>query len=297
MDIFMRLKDKFRRLSLRRLSFLPPNKEEWANMENLRESVREIDLDTDFSLEWVRNQLKIKELILNEDVRDFLNWPDIKRTMFYEGHPAEIEALQKSPRWIGLYADNTHEDKIGNPSRYSQYFSSSGNLIHHLYSLEQLFVNVPSFDLNKIKSVFEFGGGYGSLARLFLRLGWGGHYTIFDFQIFGLLQKYFLESTSVKKLVGNVSYVSDLKNITGEFDLFVSLWALSESPFILRDQILQKALLSAKCILIAYQNSFENRDNVEYFKLMTERYGNFKWLNYEIQYIPGNYYLIGYKQN
>ena len=290
----MKIIGKIKRIFLRRRTFLPLNKEEKINMEDLRESVKMIDLGNDLSLEWVRNQIKIKELILSGDIRDFLNWPIIMTTMFYGGNHHEFDALKKSPRWNSMYKNNLYEDKIGNPSRYTESLNSSSNLVHHFYSLEQLFVNIPSFDLKKINSIFEFGGGYGSFARLVLRLGFKGEYTIFDFKIFNLLQKYFIKSSSIKNMSKNVLYVNDIKNINGEFDLFVSLWALSESPLYLRDEILNKCIQS-KYILIGYQDSFENNNNINYFNEIQSRYNNFKWIQYEIPHIVGNHYLIGYK--
>ena len=69
-----------------------------------------------------------------------------------------------------FYKKILEEDNIGNPIRYFLYLKSSGNRINHVYHLNllenQLRINIRS----NVKKVYEFGGGYGCMARIFQKL-------------------------------------------------------------------------------------------------------------------------------
>ena len=60
------------------------------------------------------------------------------------------------------------EDNVGNPVRYFLYPKSSGNKINHVFHLCTL-INQFNIDIKKIKNVFEFGGGYGCMARIIFK--------------------------------------------------------------------------------------------------------------------------------
>ena len=68
---------------------------------------------------------------------------------------------------------------------------SSNNLLHHAYNLLQLDLHTP---LHKLPTILEFGGGYGSTARLAFRLGFQGTYLIFDLPEFSALQRFYLST-------------------------------------------------------------------------------------------------------
>src|SRR5207244_11597755 len=48
--------------------------------------------------------------------------------------------------------------------------------------------------VDDLACVLEFGGGYGSMCRLFHNLGFRGRYLIFDLPAFSALQRFFLRS-------------------------------------------------------------------------------------------------------
>ena len=76
------------------------------------------------------------------------------------------ELLKFSEIKIFCFEKILKEDNSGFPPRYFLYPKSSGNRIHqtyHLYKFNEFCnKNLKTFDL-----VFEFGGGYGNMARTF----------------------------------------------------------------------------------------------------------------------------------
>ena len=78
----------------------------------------------------------------------------------------ELNEIKKSKNWK-YFKYLIKEDHIGNPIRYFLYLESSGNRINHVYHLYVLEKELNIYIKKKIKSVFEFGGGYGCMARIF----------------------------------------------------------------------------------------------------------------------------------
>ena len=78
----------------------------------------------------------------------------------------ELKEIKKSKNWK-LYKNLLIEDPIGNPIRYFLYPQSSGNRINHLYHLTVFEEVLKTTIKNKVKIIFEFGGGYGCMARIF----------------------------------------------------------------------------------------------------------------------------------
>ena len=108
----------------------------------------------------------------------------------------ELKILQKSKKW-NFYKNLLKEDDIGNPIRYFLYPYSSGNLINHVYHLN-IFENELKINLKKdIKKVFEFGGGYGCMARIFSKINSNVRYTCFDTHNVNLLQYYYLKHNNL----------------------------------------------------------------------------------------------------
>lgn len=227
--------------------------------------------------EWKRHERDLTELMKGSK-DNFIQWPVIRRTMFHNAKSVEWEAVKNA-----FWRDELIEDKCGKPDPYKFNSKTSGNLIHHAYSILQMGVyRMPN-------SIFEFGGGYGSFCRLMYRLRFSGKYTLYDLPIFLELQKYFMGEVNPK---ANVKYLSKLEK-SMNVDLFVSLWAISETPVELRDHILKT--VKAKNYLIAFQGSFSGVDNVKYFTKFAFGKKSFTWELKKIEHLKDSYYLIGKK--
>lgn len=242
---------------------------------------------TNNTLSWASNLTMLRDLITKDNINDFLNWKVIKNTMFCEAPYDEFLALKADKTLLPFL----NEDKVGSPKPYYAYRASSGNLIHHAYTILQL---KKLIGLSEIKSIFEIGGGYGGMRRLFTRLGFVGKYSIFDFSEFHALQKYYLS-----KVLGpliKTNYISRPYQIMPSENglLLIATWSLSEMPIDLREEIISR--IHPDFILIAYQNSFDGINNKSYFSELENRFSHLKFVTHEIKHLPGNYYLIGRKE-
>ena len=252
---------------------------------------------------WSIALLDIKDFIKYHDVRNILQSPTIKYTMVAEPNRIELRDLLNS-RKSNYFKAILKEDWAGNPTPYFYYLKSSGNTIHHAYSILQLF-NFVNIEFSSLNRIFEFGGGYGNFAKLIFKSNFQGNYLIYDLPLMSSIQKLFLNLSELNvsvlrkpsEQISTVSLLNDLSDISGDDpDLFVALWSLSECPFTLRDQVLSRNL-NSKYFLIAYSNEFMGVNNSEYFESFRVKMVNYEWITYEIDHLKGHTYLIGRKLN
>lgn len=242
---------------------------------------------------WSEQERMLAEHLKTKDVNDFLQWTFLQKSMFHELHSAKYNDLRASKYW-DKWKDALNEDDFGNPNRYYLYTQSSGNLLHHAHSLWQFAEFLKKFDVFEWNSIFEFGGGYGSVCRLIHRLDFVGNYILYDLPTFLTLQRLYLENVHIN--MNNIKFLSQL-NEEIDVDLFIAMWSISESPIPLREQVLLK--VKAKMYLIIFQkmldpaSMFTGIDNSKYFEEFTKRYPNYRWKMYDVPYLPGNCYLFG----
>jgi hypothetical protein len=279
--------------------------EDLKNITDLRSGISELPSLEKSSIlsetEWNLNRIKLRKNILKKDPRNFLRWPVVDYTMFHESKVEELQFIKGLPNWK-QYENALKETRIGHPKLYPALPVSSGNLIHHAYSWA-IFAEAFKVDIGNIKQIFEFGGGYGSMARFLYQFGFKGNYIIFDLPEFSLLQKYFLSSIKDLHLNFDDSFTPSVL-LTGSLrdsavaiqqkplDVFIALWSLSESPVELRDQVAE-ALPKSNYYLIAYQERFNSIDNVSYFKEFSINRPDYNWLDFPIPHLKGHRYLIG----
>ncbi|MCI5208401.1 MAG: hypothetical protein D3910_06315 [Candidatus Electrothrix sp. ATG2] len=257
---------------------------------------------------WTDNMQRLTELVRHEDPRLFLHWGVIQKAMFITNAMyilIELFFLKKQKKWSKRWRDAIQEDKIGTPIPYWCFPSSSGNLIHHAYHVSQLETQMH-IDVSEFDFIVECGGGYGSMCRLFRNLGFKGTYIIFDLPHFSALQKYYLESVGVKvvdeinndtemqvKLVSDMDELHDsVERVESRKSLFLATWSLSETPLKLRKDI---RLLYRKFDLLffAYQESFGEVNNIEYFGKLQREEKQFHWQTWEVESLPTHYYSAG----
>jgi hypothetical protein len=302
--------------SLPRIHLITPSVKENELIKDLRIKFHDIP---DKSLEklepsalsWANNMNRLKALVLNNDPRKFLDWDVIRKTM-YIGNSGyirkEYKYLKSISNFSGRWYPAIQESTIGLPKRYNHLGRSSGNLIHHAYHIAK-FEEETNLLITNSDFVFEFGGGYGSMCRLFHNLGYKKRYLIFDLAPFSALQKYYLKSLGLEILdIDNfikaesgilcISKIEDLQIILKNSDinqsnsLFLGTWSISETPVNLRE-IIFPLVKDFSSFLIAYQNNFCNVDNIDYFDNFRKQHKNISWNNWEIPHLPGNNYLIG----
>ena len=219
---------------------------------------------------------KIFELLKKGDITNFLRKNFIQKMFFVHNRLfilKELVELKKDKNWI-FYRKLIEEDHVGNPVRYFLYPKSSGNRINHVYHLSIL-VSEFNINLKKITNVFEFGGGYGCMARIFSKINSKISFTCFDTGFVNLLQYYYLKQNNLN--VGfskkNKFYlISNTKkmNNSSSNSLFIANWSLSETPINFRKKFF-KLIKNSKLILISFQENFENIDNLKYFKNLKKK--------------------------
>lgn len=283
-------------------------------IERLRDRFREITQNhasetSPAAQRWADNVRRLAACVRDRDPRAFLRWPVVQETMFAgTGRTAwtEWNALRKHPDWSGRWSQAIVETPLGRPLPFLPYPRSSGNLIHHAYHLMQ-FEECAGTHLHEFDAVFEFGGGYGAMCRLWHNLGFEGRYTIFDLPAFSALQEYYLSGVGLgangaEDADGRIRCLSqweELHRVVGHCAggrglraMFLATWSFSEAPLHIRDAIIP-LLSECEAFLIAYQARFGEVDNVKYFTTFRDRFPYMEWKNWEIRHMPGNYYLMG----
>ena len=260
--------------------------------------------------EWADNMNKLRDLVLREDPRKFLQWGIVAHTMFIVYAPyiaKELRHLKHRQDWDARWKKALLESPIGYPTPYIFYPKSSANLIHHAYHVAR-FEETIGRRIDSMDFIFEFGGGYGSMYRLIHNLGFRGKYIIFDLPPFSALQRYYLRSlgfpvcslSDFANMKDTITCTSDLESLKGLLSdgsslgnsLMIATWSLSETPISIRDP-LTPFLAYFESYLIAYQHRFGEVDNVKYFEHWKASHTTVDWSSWSIPHMPGNSYLIG----
>jgi hypothetical protein len=238
--------------------------------------------------------------LLADDPRAFLRWGPIRETMLVPNLPyveEELRALRASAAWASTWSGILEEDPTGCPPPYPRHPPSSANLIHHAFHVQRL-RDVTGRSLEEFAQIVEFGGGYGSFARLAFRLGFTGDYHVHDFPEFAALQRYYVRSVMAARdedpPAGFTSSSDPADTPLPEPDggLFVALWSLSETPLGERQPWIE-AIGGASAALLAYQHEFEGADNRAWFATLQTSAPDLEWEFSDIAHLPGNSYAIG----
>jgi putative sugar O-methyltransferase len=291
----------------------PPNKRESKLIGELRQSISQLPPLTPENSEtsaegiWTRHRITIREKILHDDPRRFLNWEVIRNTMFFSNTPyitPAFESLRRSEKWESRWRAATRESQVGLPLKFPGDTESSGNLIHQVYHLSQ-FEEQSGKAIEEFKTIVEFGGGYGSTCRVAHQLGFGGSYFIFDLPELSALQRFYLKMNGVnvsdasrnKDAPNAVVCLSSIDELLSQLenravDLFIANWSLSETPLELRKEFLP-LVAGAGAFLIGYQDDFGEVDNRQFFADWSARQPGVSWTNVRIDHLPANNYLIG----
>jgi hypothetical protein len=161
------------------------------------------------------------------------------------------------------------EEYVGEPAIAFRGRRASGNSVHQLYHLAR-YQQVTGIRPRDLGSVVEWGGGYGSLARIFRKLR-GGRltYTIVDLPLSSCLQWLYLGSIFGRDAVHLLERPAD-RVVEGAInlvpaglarpelvrgDLFVSTWALSESTVAAQETVVREwRSFGAERLLVAYSS-------------------------------------------
>lgn len=257
-----------------------------------------------FTAAWARFMANAEKRMLPYPKYDFLSNPVVLYTMFATAGGAW---MREQIKFIESRIEKEEikrllvEDSFGEPLILSGKYLTSHSSVQHLYSIERyLFKTGRSMD--EISSAVEWGGGYGNMAKMFFRKKKEVFkYVIIDIPLFSMIQWLYLCVTIGADKVNllkkpedgvvdgkvNIVPLCFVDNITGQFDLFVSTWALSESSKEAQDYVVEKKFFGAKKLLFANQSS---NPSFPYAENLAGIAGSMNAVSEEIEFLKGNYY-------
>lgn len=222
---------------------------------------------------WKSFNARLEQSLLPKPSSDFLRDPVISSTMVLtkEGKNMEIELefLEKSIPHADLVR-TLKENTLGHPHIASWRYFTSHNTIHHAHHLArwQAATGIP---LGTIKSVVEWGGGYGNLAKVYRNFTNHQHsWVIIDTPLLCLLQEAYLGSIFGKERVRLITQSGQQIHSNGitiipvhlipqynlAADLFVSTWAISECSLYAQQFVAtEHNWFGAAHLLLGYQES------------------------------------------
>lgn len=242
-----------------RIEHLAP---QFADVRRRLERFEDETLTTDYWRDWAAGLAQD----FTPPPQDFLQHAVIRHTMFVDAGGPWLQdelrylAARRSPQELRRLL---REDRVGAPSLRSLRYRTSHNRVHHLYHLQR-FLDATGADLGEIRTVVEWGGGFGDFARVFGRIE-RATYVIVDIPVITALQWLYLtavlgpdnvnlvdrEGGSVRPGVINL-VPSGLIDVVPPADLFVSTWALSESTPAAEDVVISRDWFGARRLLLAF---------------------------------------------
>lgn len=246
--------------------------------DELRQAYRQLPPITGDSF-WDKKCDELHEKVADHYPERFLTWPTITSTMFVGNAPYiedELAALSTP------YTEVIQEPDFGGPVLHPN--GSSGNLIHQAYHLSQ-WERMTGQEARSLRRIVEFGGGYGAMALIVLRLGFQGEYQIIDYPELRLLQRYYLSNT-----LPDISRVAWQASPT-DCDLLIACHSLSETPLDVRERILNS--YHANSYLFVYHCEHESVDNLTYFTEFAESRPDYRWVQWVTPHLPDQMYTIG----
>ena len=295
-----------------------PNNEQISNFEKFSKEFLEIyDQINSVHLYavlpfWSEKMQELQDLLQTpEKVENFLKINELHSYLFMHDEKIlhkEIQILNKK------FSENQliqilQESFIGNPFKINfSPIETTHNSVHHLYHLIR-YMNKTKDELDNVKNIIEWGGGYGNFAKVFLSLKENVEtYTIIDLPLFSCLQYTYLSAVYGKEFVNFVNLGNKIENnkiniMTSEnlpllkninFDMFVSTWAISESPKIMQRLVIEtyKWFNSSKLLLGFHQcgNHIPFMEESTNVGLAAKKYGA---LTEDVMIIPGkNFYAF-----
>lgn len=256
------------------------------NVEELKAEFAKLpDVGTGPPYSWQRHQQSFRRHVEEDDPDKFLRWSTSIATMFVGNAMYildEIEYLGPGTWWRIL-----EEPWFGDAIPYSTARYTSGNLIHQAFHLK-VFENLSGLKVKDMKSVYEFGGGYGAMALMARRFEFDGKYVIQDLPELSLLQRFYLSNVGVE-----ADLVTDLPEQRA-YDLFIGCFSISEVGLEKRDEIFDG--INADAYLFAFQHVWEDVNNEEWFMDFVENmdmHHTLRWMDH-MESGP-NYHLVMWK--
>ncbi|MCG7594396.1 hypothetical protein [Mycobacterium sp. PSTR-4-N] len=248
--------------------------------------------------DWAQRNADLARFLLPVPPWDFLRHPAIRYQMFVGERllPEELPYVLAHLDDVELLA----EDPVGMPPTVAVPDTSvltSSNTVHQLHHLAR-YQGTTGRSLRDVDTVVEWGGGFGSLARLLVRWhGSGPTVVLIDTPVFSALQWLYLSATvgadrvvlhqsapvALSRGKVNVVPIGLVPDVDVTADLFISMWALNESTSAAQRDVVQREWFSAEHLLLAMHAGDPFAETVRSHGARDELLGTF---------MPGQEYLI-----
>lgn len=219
---------------------------------------------------WQEMNDHLERVLLPRPPFGFLNDATIESLMFRSVDErssfAELRHLE------GAYAADrlrsiVAEDHVGRPPIAHAKYLASVNTVHQLFLLDR-FLRSTMTDLDAIRSVVEWGGGFGAFAKVLLRARNAPvTYVLLDTPLIACVQWLYLSvifgpdrvhllrrpTDKIVPMAINVASVAFVDQIAGDVDLFVSSFALSESSAEAQRYVTARDWFGARNLLLVFQ--------------------------------------------
>lgn len=216
---------------------------------------------------WQDCSKQLELLVLGSAYHSFLRHPVIENTMYRMGY-SQVQDYELSFLKYCISEDTRNKIKqikdtnIGGNQITISEFNCSINTLGQIFYLAKL------LDLSKnlqIKTIIEFGGGFGCLAHITKQVLPHVTYIIFDIPEILAIEQLFLSMESIKLkilktknepiLEGAVNLVPVywLPDFNYNADIFISAFALTESSSYIQNIVLEKKFFESKISYITGQ--------------------------------------------
>ena len=188
---------------------------------------------------WIEVSDRIDRFVRVQGIENFLKCRDIRGNMVQvldKIYEKDMEYLKQylSDELIERFIKGYLPDERYNP-------------IHHLYILMN-YINKKKFE--NIESIVEWGGGYGSLARIIQKFKPQVKYTIIDLPIMSKIQSWYLKNETNIKFI-DIDRLQKSHRMP-KCDLFISTWALTECTKEAWEFVMRKQFFGARKFLFGY---------------------------------------------
>jgi hypothetical protein len=272
------------------------------------------DSPTDVIDLWADLRRQFHESLIHDDPATFLHWPPVERTMIKRSHRRvrpELAHLRHRNDWRDRWRPAVRETTLGRPRPLPRWPWSSVNGIFQAYHACR-FEEATGRSLASMRTIVEFGGGYGRLCHLAHDLGFTGTYVILDLPEVAVLQRFYLrqvgigvsdprETTWPTSGVVTVTAVAELSALLRRRPpgdtAFVAISSLSEAPLALRDAVLAQ-VGSFDLFLLFYAARHDGLDNRAYFARWRTALPDHGWSDADVPHLGKSAsYLFGRRRS
>jgi len=248
--------------------------------------------------DWATRNIALERDLLPIPPDDFLCHPAVRFQMFVDDRfvPYELPYVRSRLPDIELL----NEDAVGAPRTIAVPGTSlrtSSNTVHQLYHLVR-YQDATGRRLSDADTVVEWGGGFGSLMRLLVRMHAGTPTcALIDTPIFTALQWLYLTATlgeqrvvvhtrapvTVEEGKINLVPIGLVHDVGVDADLFISNWALNESMPAAQGEVVDRHWFGADALLLAMHAGDPFAERVQSAGAKAVLIGSF---------LPGQQYLV-----